>query len=145
MVEPNTVLLIDDDNIFNCLNKRLLQKHQIEPIKVTQNGQEGLDYLLNAVSEKDPEQFPVPALILLDINMPVMNGWEFLDELNDYDRLKGLQVPILVLTASKNPDDEKMARSYAKVCDYLVKPLSAITVSQLVNTYLFKNQPLTQA
>ncbi len=137
MYGSNTVLLIDDDNIFNTLNKRLLQKHDVEPIKVTTNGQQGIDYMNVAVTLADPVEYPMPVLILLDINMPVMNGWEFLDEYNLSPHLSELSIPILVLTASKNPDDEKMARSYDRVCGYLVKPLDNIAVKNIIDNYLF--------
>ena len=74
----NCILLVDDDEPTNFLNQMVIEELDIaEQIRVAQNGQEALTYLKK--TGIGDENFPLPDLILLDINMPAMNGWEFLE------------------------------------------------------------------
>ena len=71
------ILLVDDDEATNFLHKIMINDAGCaQGIHVAKNGKEAIEYLTNAIEGK----YPQPDLIFLDINMPVMNGWEFLDE-----------------------------------------------------------------
>lgn len=98
----NKVLLVDDDKINNYINLRLIRRIGLsEEIIVTNNGQEAITYL------KTCDKNELPTLILLDINMPVMDGFEFLEE---YEKFKFNTVErpmIVVLTTSTNTNDIK--------------------------------------
>ncbi len=115
----NKVLLVDDDKINNYINLRLIRRIGLsEEIIVTNNGQEAITYLKNC--EKNEQ----PTLILLDINMPVMDGFEFLEE---YEKLKGNTVErpmIVVLTTSTNTNDIKKVESSPIAAGYINKPLT---------------------
>ncbi|GAL86569.1 response regulator rcp1 [Sporocytophaga myxococcoides] len=115
----NKVLLVDDDKINNYINLRLIRRIGLsEEIIVTNNGQEAITYL------KKCDKNELPTLILLDINMPVMDGFEFLEE---YEKLKVNTVErpmIVVLTTSTNTNDIKKVESSPIAAGYINKPLT---------------------
>ena len=103
---------------------------------VAENGQEGIDFILQQGKfAPDGSSYPRPDLILLDINIPVMNGWEFLQE---FSRLPdGLQsnVVIVMLTTSPNPDDERKAKAFESVSAYKLKPLTKETLAEIMEKH----------
>ncbi|MFN3405728.1 MAG: response regulator [Cytophagaceae bacterium] len=111
------VLLVDDDNINNFINVRLIKRVGVsDNVVITNNGQEAIDYLQKINEEK-------PDLILLDINMPVMDGFEFLKEFEqsktaDYNPL------IIVLTTSSNLSDLEKVKGSSLAAGYINKPLT---------------------
>jgi CheY-like chemotaxis protein len=114
------VLLIDDDDVNNFINARLLRKLSItEDIKISSNGEEGLRYLqeLSSCSENFPD------LILLDINMPVMDGFEFLERFSTL-HFDGKRPTVIMLTTSSNEKDLHQLYQYPEVAGYLNKPLN---------------------
>ncbi len=115
----NKVLLVDDDKINNYINLRLIRRIGLsEEIIVTNNGQEAITYL------KTCDKNELPTLILLDINMPVMDGFEFLEE---YEKMKFESVErpmIVVLTTSTNTNDIKKVESSPIAAGYINKPLT---------------------
>lgn len=110
------VLLVDDDPINNLINSRLLGKSGYSnDVLEFLEGEKALKHLeLLSKSEK--------ALIFLDINMPVLNGWEFLDryEASFPDR----NDRIIILSSSIDYQDKNRSKTYKKVCGFLEKPLS---------------------
>ena len=72
---------------------------------------------------------PNDSLVLLDLNMPVMNGWEFLEELKKYPLLQGLKV--VFVSSSPNAEDIKLSRSIEQVLDYVLKPMSMKYLNEL--------------
>lgn len=114
------ILLVDDDDVNNFLNSRLLKRLEVaEHVQVTPSGATGLTYLttLPATSETDE------ILVFLDINMPMMNGFEFLDKLREVDLLH-LKPVIIMLTTSTNERDMNQLKQYPEVAGFLNKPLS---------------------
>lgn len=130
MKKINCVLLVDDDNINNFINERLLKKLNItHNVKVAMNGEEALDFL------KSNAQNPHPELILLDINMPVMDGFEFLQEYKKMEQTNGDAKPyIIMLTTSTNPNDvDKVKKS--DVAGYINKPLTEAKIMEIVQKH----------
>ncbi len=125
----NTVLLIDDDITINYLHNRLIQKNELtNSVLISQNGKEGIQSLteLNSVCSNNEN-----TLIFLDLNMPIMNGWEFLEELKNLNNSLKLNYKLFVLSSSINPDDRKKAENNPLVTGYLSKPLSKEILDQL--------------
>ncbi|WP_339810286.1 response regulator [uncultured Imperialibacter sp.] len=123
----NRIILVDDDEISNFLSISLIKKidPEIEIIPF-RNGKEALDYLQNESLSKRRSN-----LILLDIRMPVMNGFEFLEEVHNSDlRIKD-SMRVVMLSSSDNPRDLERAKSF-KVLGYINKPLKEESIS----TYL---------
>src|SRR6478736_2176562 len=108
MNKIKTILLVDDDSINNFLNRRLLEKMDVaEEIKVVNNGEEGIKCLYEHCFKTKQS----PELILLDINMPVMDGFEFINAFNELNFQNKNDVTIAVLTTSSNPKDrDKMQK-----------------------------------
>ncbi|MFT6557176.1 response regulator [Sneathiella sp.] len=123
-----TLLIIDDDTVDIRGVTRALRRHRFDnPIITAENGEEGLKILRGT-----PENAPLsrPYLILLDLNMPRMNGLEFLDELRQDQALKDSVV--FVLTTSE--DDRDMALAYNKqIAGYIVKSRAGVDFLNLVS------------
>lgn len=130
MKRVSRILLIDDSESDNFIHTRRLTKMGVAGEVVTKtNGQEALDYIGGKGG--------LPELIFLDINMPVMDGWTFLDNLRiiDSDRRKGTVV-VAMLTSSLTNNDENRAESYDDVIDEKgSKPLTVKFVEGLMEKY----------
>lgn len=114
MEDNRTILLIDDDRVDILTVKRAMRDIGVKnPLDVANNGEEGLDYLTNPAH-------PRPGIILLDINMPKMNGIEFLQEREKNISLK--MIPVIVLTSS-DEDQDRLATYQHSIAGYMVKPV----------------------
>lgn len=122
------MLLIDDDMVVQMVHKKMITKNGLhENPHVFMSALSALSYL----KEKNlPDQ---GFTILLDINMPEMNGWEFLDELSKMELLSYIEV--IMLTSSVDESDKQLARKYPLVVDYLTKPLNADAINLLMNRF----------
>ncbi len=117
----NCVLLIDDDKATNFFNKRVVTKHEgFQQVNTVQSGIAALEYL-NAVENNTATK---PDLIFLDINMPAMNGWEFLVEFSKLNQKVTNGIKVILLSTSSNPDDVKQSAKNHAVDDFINKPLS---------------------
>jgi len=122
----NCVLLVDDDEGNNFLNRIVIEDIGIaDQIVTALNGKEALEFLTNKGQYiESKNNYPQPDLILLDINMPVMDGWEFLEAYEKLDSNQKGDIIIVMLTTSLNPDDRKTAENSQEVSDFRNKPLS---------------------
>lgn len=113
------ILLVEDDYLDIMNVERELKKIGITyPIHVARNGREALEMLRGTGVEKIS---PVPSVILLDINMPKMNGLEFLAELRTEPEFS--HIPVFIMTTS-NEETDRMAAQKLHVAGYIVKPMS---------------------
>ena len=132
------ILLVDDDEATNFLNQRVIRKLDINAeVQVATNGQEALDFLTNTGKFKDETVLPAAGLIFLDINMPGMNGWEFLEAYRDLPEEQTRQIKILMLTTSINPDEERRAIDIPVVKGFIHKPLTPEKLEKAINVYIF--------
>jgi CheY-like chemotaxis protein len=137
MKKINTVLLIDDDKAINFITKMLIKKAEItDHIETVLNGQEALDYLTNSGKfEKTDGIYPQPMLIFLDINMPVMDGWEFAEAYSKLDANQKGDAKIIMLTSSLNPDDKERALKLPAISGFQSKILSKEGLTSIMNQY----------
>ncbi|RFS26441.1 response regulator [Chitinophaga silvatica] len=124
----NMIFIVDDDPIHQQIAKIMIERQAISTgIRVFSDAQEVLDYL----RDKSGDSEALPDLILLDLNMPVMDGWEFLEEYALFCQQLPKQIKIFVLTSSIDEKDRERVAGYSFVTGYLTKPLSKEIISHL--------------
>lgn len=132
MKKINCILLVDDnpaDNEFHSITIR--RTDLCDQIKVVLNGEQALEYLKKTADTDNGEVFPKPDIIYLDINMPRMNGFEFLEEYNKLDEKMKVKA-LVILTTSMNPDDAVRAKQLGAT-GFEHKPLTSKMVEDIVN------------
>jgi len=113
------VLLVDDDPIFNHLHTRLLDHTKMVANSYTAlHGGKAIDFLKTFYAE----HMRLPDAILLDLDMPVMNGFEFMEEFRKMNLPGNDKVVIILITSSSDPRDAEKARSM-RIRDHLIKPV----------------------
>lgn len=125
----NCILLVDDDSDDNFFHKIIINEMNIvNQIDVVMNGVEALKYL------KNENQLP-PDIIFLDINMPKMNGWEFLEHYKHLNLAQKAKVVIVILTTSANPDHIQKAKEIEDVTGFETKPLTKEMLTKLLQQH----------
>ncbi len=128
----NCILLIDDDEPTNVFHQMVIEEAGCaETVVSVESGPEALNYLESKVDGEHPQ----PALIFLDINMPDMNGWEFLEEYNKLEsKMKG-DIVFIMLTTSLNPKDKETAESIPTINGFSNKPLTVESLTEMVKEH----------
>jgi CheY-like chemotaxis protein len=129
------ILCIDDDPITLMLSKKVIQKSFFSKEIITaQNGEEALQYFntLKYTNNKNKVN-KKPELIFLDLNMPVMGGWEFLDHFTSSDYTDFNSAYVIVLSSTIDPDDLIKAKKYPIIIDFLSKPITQSMLEYLKN------------
>lgn len=121
MRKIETLALVDDDSLFQFLTKRVIEETKlVDNVELFSNGLQAINYLkLN----KDNAQ-QLPEVILLDLTMPVMDGWGFL---NEYTRLLpqlAKKITTYIVSSSNDPADIRRAETIEAVKDFIIKPIS---------------------
>ena len=131
------ILLVDDDETTNFLNSRALKKAGIaRSIQITENGKEAIDYLTCKGEFSYLINFPKPDLIFLDMNMPIMNGWEFLEAYSNLEEHTKANVIVVMLTTSLQEHDYNKAKSTAFIKGLVSKPLNQKTLREIISQHL---------
>lgn len=127
------VYIIDDDDILLMLTKILIQRNALyEKSEEFYNGQEALDRLKEAIEKGEN----LPKVILLDLNMPIVDGWQFLEEFLQLPL--PVEIPIFIVTSSIDPRDIEEAKKHPSVKDYIMKPITADKLNMIFNTIILK-------
>ena len=125
-------MLIDDNKDDNFYHERIIRKNNSADTVITkQSGAEALEYL----KSKNLQESAHPDLIFLDINMPGMNGWEFLEEYHKLDREFQSKIVVVMLTTSENPDDRTKAKEFDTLSDFKTKPLTKEMLNDIIDKY----------
>lgn len=128
----DNILLIDDSESDNYFHRRKIKNLGLtDNIKICLNAEEALEYLKNNSDEKYIE----PNLIFVDINMPGMNGWEFLTEYAELEISKNGNVIVNMLSNSIDEKDKERIREFPFVHDYFSKPLGVEALDYILERH----------
>lgn len=126
-----TVMLIDDNEIDNLINQKMIESASITENIYTHTGAKSAIEFLRNVEQLDVVDKVLPDIIFLDIDMPLMDGFQFLEEFEKLSDLIKKKCKIVMLTSSINPQDFSRSKKYNTVLLYLNKPLSHENIIKL--------------
>jgi CheY-like chemotaxis protein len=133
----NCVLVIDDDEPTNFFNQMIVEKSGCtNHVEAVQSAQEALEYLTKSVHEHgEEERYPCPDLIFLDINMPAMNGWEFLEKYRQLHEKHQGKIVVVMLTTSLFPEDKVKAKDIPEIAGFENKPLTEEKLQRILKQH----------
>jgi len=129
MKKIDIACVIDDDDIYTFTVKRIIDNSKLaEKTLFFANGKLALDFFNQYLYELAS----LPDLILLDINMPVLDGWQFMDEFIKLSPLINKRIVVYIVSSSIDQADFNKAKGYEQISDFIVKPISAATFRKMV-------------
>ncbi|KAB1066893.1 response regulator [Tamlana haliotis] len=133
MKSITSTLLIDDDKFTSFYNEKIVKKHnKFGEIISVNSGKAALDYLNEALAGEALK----PDVIFLDINMPAMNGWEFIEAYRELDTAFTNDIKIIMLTTSSNPRDKQRSQTLNEITNYINKPLSLSILDNIIENLI---------
>ncbi len=129
MTQIKNLALVDDDDVFVFLTKKTIEQTKlVDLIKVFGNGLDAINFL----KENKNNVAVLPEIILLDLSMPIMNGWQFLEEFTKINPSLGKKITIYICSSSISQDDITRAKSINEVSDYIIKPITKDKLIDLI-------------
>ena len=127
-----SLCFIDDDPIYQYMIKRMISKdYQVNKMWNFLNGEEAFNYFVSHYMEVEN----IPDIIFLDINMPLMDGWLFLEEFSAIKPKINKPVTIYIVTSSTDPEDIQQAKNIKEISDYLVKPFDYAKLKEILDSH----------
>lgn len=124
------IWVIDDDAIYQIIVTKIIQKTDLfSTISSFRDGKEGIMALINSIENKEV----LPDIILLDINMPIMDGWEFMEEMAMLESLKNVNISVYIASSSIAAEDRNKSENYPEILGYLSKPISINDIELLAS------------
>lgn len=130
MNKIKNLTLVDDDDVFVLLTKIAIKKtNLVDQIMVFSNGLEALMFL----KEKKHQEDALPEIILLDLSMPIMDGWQFLEKFSKLHPKLIKKVTIYICSSSISPRDILRAKTINEVSDYIIKPITKDKLKDIIH------------
>ncbi len=121
MNKIHNVTIVDDDKLFAFITKKAIEStNLVEQIRIFGNGLEAITFLMDSINNHEP----LPDIILLDLNMPIMDGWQFLEEFIVLPPRLNKKILVYVVSSSIAEQDIERAKALSSVSDFIVKPVS---------------------
>jgi CheY-like chemotaxis protein len=122
------VAIIDDDRVFQKITwMKITRKNYARKVLMFSDGDQAMRFIETNAANTDE----LPDIILLDLNMPVMDGWDFMNAFVKLRPRIGKKITIFIATSSVNPEDQRRAAEVSAVTDYVIKPISDASLSRL--------------
>ena len=113
--------LVDDDDTFVYITKKIIEKSNVvKEVKVFSNGLDAIVYLKSNLNSS----YMLPEVIFLDLSMPIMDGWQFLDEFVTIESDHTKKITIYICSSSISPHDISRAKNISAVTDFIIKPVT---------------------
>lgn len=130
MERVKQLTLVDDDDVYIYLTKKAIKKtNRVDFISVFNNGLDALNFLKE--NKEDVEE--LPDILFLDLSMPIMDGWQFLNEFIKINPEMGKEIPIYICSSSISPEDLETAKTIKEVSDFIIKPIYKEKLIDLIN------------
>ena len=127
----NLIFSIDDDKVTQMLNQMIFTRTAFaKKCLAFINGDEAIKYF-QQLNEMDYTPDKIPAVIFLDLNMPIIGGWEFLEKMQDKFTYQFTGIKVVILSSSVNPDEKQLADDNPNVIAFLKKPLTLDMINEL--------------
>ncbi|MCL5129666.1 MULTISPECIES: response regulator [unclassified Algibacter] len=137
MNAPINICIIDDDDIYKFTVVKTLELLEFEKnIKVFADGEEALEFLVENLN-KDNE---LPDVIFLDINMPIMDGYQFMEEYVKIKSKLGKKTVIYMVSSSVDPVDIEKAKRISDISDYIIKPIEPGKLKSIMEKLIVENK-----
>ncbi len=127
-----TIWVIDDDPIYQIIVSKIIDRTML--FKKTLSFKNGLE-ALNKLKEVIYKNEDIPSIILLDINMPVMDGWEFMEELNNIHSQFTNEINIYIVSSSIAEEDKNKSKNFKTILGYISKPVTVDDIVLIVSNY----------
>ena len=129
MTPLKQLTMVDDDDVFVFLTTRMLEKYQlVDLIKIFDNGYDALVFIKENLDNIEA----LPDIILLDLSMPIMDGWQFLNEFVKINPKIGKKITIYICSSSISPDDLARAKAINAVSDFIIKPMTKEKLVEMI-------------
>ena len=129
MKNPFVISIVDDDDIYRYSIMRTLKDLNVtKKILVFRDGEEAIDFMLDNLGNSQD----LPDVIFLDINMPIMDGFEFMEEYVKIKPKVGKKITVYMISSSVNPVDLEKAKSISEISDYIIKPIKAEKLASII-------------
>ncbi len=124
-----SVLIIDNDPIYRTISQKIIEKLNLaETIFIEKNGYTAIQFLRHTIENKSQ----LPQIIFLDIEMPIMNGWEFMDEYCKIENTLLAEIEIYIVSSSISQVDKDKANTYTEIKGFISKPLTIETLKSIL-------------
>jgi CheY-like chemotaxis protein len=136
MSKPFIICIIDDDDVYQYTVTRAIEHNKLaKKILVFSDGEEAIQFLVDNISKNEN----LPDVIFLDINMPIMDGWQFLEEYVNLKPRIGKKITIYLVSSSVDSADLDKAKKISEISDYIIKPIKQEMLKEIIEA--LENQP----
>lgn len=130
MSENKSICIVDDDEVYKFFVKKILKlKNLAEDILSFPDGEEAYNFIEQ--NKENPDK--LPDIIFLDINMPIMDGFQFMEEYTKLKKEVDKQITIYMITSSIDPVDLERSKKFKEITDFITKPLTAEVLQRIIN------------